>query len=156
MSYHTAVELHHCCCGQHSQALLFVAERQDMPRWMNMVDVLLVAMPDPQHRRLRVFHKREDSLATTVLVCVVVFFFFLMYISLLLLFFTSVFLFPFVMVGVCLVGACLAMVGAKVTFGSLMYVWKKMDRCTSAFLLGVNHANSVAPYGPANEEQEEV
>ncbi len=126
-----------------------------MPRWMNIVDTMLVVSPAPSHRKLRVLHKREDSLPMTVLVSVVVFFFFLIYISMLLLFFTSVFLFPFVMVGVCVVAGCLAVVGAKVTFGSLVYVWHKMDRCTSAFLLGVNHANNLPPHAQADEDHDE-
>ena len=127
-----------------------------MPRWMNIIDTLLVANPAPHHRRLRVLHKREDSLLVTALVFMIVFVFFLFYISLLLLFFTSVFLFPFIMVGVCVVAGCLAVVGAKMTFGSLMYVWHKMDRCTSAFLLGMNHANSLAPYEQPDDEHDEV
>ncbi len=127
-----------------------------MPRWMNIVDTMLVATPAPNHRRLRVFHKREDSLAVTALVFVVVFLFFMFYISLLLLFFTSVFLFPFVMVGVCVVAGCLAILGTKMTFGSLLYVWHKMDRCTSAFLLGMNHANSMAPHGHQEDEHDVV
>jgi len=127
-----------------------------MPRWMNIVDTMLVATPAPNHRRLRVFHKREDSLAVTALVFVVVFLFFMFYVSLLLLFFTSVFLFPFVMVGVCVVAGCLAILGAKMTFGSLLYVWHKMDRCTSTFLLGMNHANSMPPHGHQEDEHDEV
>ena len=55
-----------------------------------------------------------------------------------------------------MVAGCLAVVGAKMTFGSLMYVWHKMDRCTSAFLLGMNHANSLAPYEQPDDEQDEV
>lgn len=127
-----------------------------MPRWMNIIDTMLVATPAPNNRRLSVFHKREDSLAVTALVFVVVFLFFMFYIFLLLLFFTSVFLFPFVMVGVCVVAGCLAILGAKMTFGSLLYVWHKMDRCTSTFLLGMNHANSMPPHGHQEEEHDEV
>lgn len=143
-------------CSPHNKLQCWRDDRQDMPRWMNIVDTMLVATPAPNHRRLRVFHKREDSLAVTALVFVVVFLFFMFYISILLLFFTSVFLFPFVMVGVCVVAGCLAILGAKMTFGSLVYVWHKMDRCTSAFLLGMNHANSMAPHGHQEDEHDEV
>ncbi|KAL0021146.1 hypothetical protein WJX77_004971 [Trebouxia sp. C0004] len=139
-------------CSPHNKLQCWRDDRQDMPRWMNIVDTMLVAMPAPNHRRLRVFHKREDSLAVTALVFILVFLFFMFYISLLLLFFTSVFLFPFVMVGVCVVTGCLAILGAKMTFGSLVYVWHKMDRCTSAFLLGMNHANNVVPHGHQEDE----
>ncbi len=30
-----------------------------MPRWMNIIDTMLVATPAPNNRRLRVFHKRR-------------------------------------------------------------------------------------------------
>ena len=125
-----------------------------MPRWMNIVDTLLVATPSPNHRKLRVFHRTEDSLAMTVLVSFVVFFFFMGYISLLLLFFTAVFLFPFVMLGFCIVAAFLAVAGAKVTFGSVRYLWYKLDKCTTSFLLGVNHANSIAHLGGEDHDYE--
>lgn len=110
---------------------------------MNLVDTLLVATPAPNQRKLRIFHRAEDSLPLTLLVSVVVFLFFMGYVSALLLFFTAVFLFPFVMLGFCLVAACLAVLGAKATCGSVLYVWHKLDQYTSSFLLGVNHANSI-------------
>lgn len=114
---------------------------------MNLVDTLLVATPAPNHRSLRIFHQAEDTLPLTVLVSIVVFLFFMGYVSALLLFFTAVFLFPFVMLGFCVVAGCLAVLGAKATCGSVLYVWHRVDRCTSSLLLGVNHANSIAHPG---------
>lgn len=122
---------------------------------MNLVDTLLVATPAPNQRKLRIFHRAEDSLPLTVLVSVVVFLFFMGYVSALLLFFTAVFLFPFVMLGCCLVAACLAVLGAKATCGSVLYVWHKLDHCTSSFLLGVNHANSVAGPGDGDHDYDD-
>ena len=120
---------------------------------MNLVDTLLVATPAPDHRKLRIFHQPEDSLPMTVLVSIMVFFFFISYVSALLLFFTAVFLFPFVMLGFCVVAACLAVLGAKATCGSVLYVWHKVDKCTSSLLLGVNHANSIAQ--PEDEDHDD-
>ncbi|KAL0043557.1 hypothetical protein WJX79_008345 [Trebouxia sp. C0005] len=54
-------------CSPHNKLQCWRDDRQDMPRWMNIVDIMLVATPAPNHRRLRVFHKREDSLAVTAL-----------------------------------------------------------------------------------------
>ena len=136
--------------------MLCHAERQDLPRWMNVVDTLLVATPEPDLRKLRVLHRTEDSLPITILVSFVVFFFFLGYISMLLLFFTAVFLFPFVMLGFCVVAACLAVVGARVTFGSVLYLWYKLDKCTTSFLLGVNHANGIAQHGHDEHDHDDV
>ena len=130
-------------------------DRQDMPRWMNLVDTLMVATPAPNHRRLRIFHQAEDSLPMTVLVSIMVFLFFIGYVSALLLFFTAVFLFPFVMLGVCVVAACVAALGAKATYGSVLYVWHKVDKCTSSLLLGVNHANSAAQPGDDDHEYDD-
>ena len=130
-------------------------DRQDMPRWMNLVDTLLVATPSPDHRKLRVLHRREDSLPMTVLVSFMVFLFFMGYISVLLLFFTAVFLFPFVMLGISLVAACLVVVGAKVTCGSVLCVWHRIDKCTTSFLLGLNHANSIAQPGDDDHDHDD-
>ena len=133
----------------------FCVDRHDLPRWMNLVDTLLVATPAPNHRRLRIFHQAEDSLPLTVLVSIAVFFFFMGYVSALLLFFTAVFLFPFVMLGVFVVAGCLAVLGAKATCGSVLYVWHKVDRCTSSLLLGVNHANSIAQHGDDDRDHDD-
>lgn len=91
----------------------------------------------------------------TVLVSIMVFLFFIGYVSALLLFFTAVFLFPFVMLGVCVVAACVAALGAKATYGSVLYVWHKVDKCTSSLLLGVNHANSAAQPGDDDHEYDD-
>lgn len=130
-------------------------DRQDMPRWMNLVDTLLVATPSPNHRKLRVLHQTEDSLPMTVLVFIVVILFFIGYVSVLLLFFTAVFLFPFVMLGISLVAACLVIVGAKVTCGSVLCIWHRIDKCTTSFLLGVNHVNSVAQPGDDDHDHDD-
>ena len=127
-----------------------------MPRWMNLMDTVLVATPAAHHRKLRIFHAREDSLPLTILVSAAVFCFFILYISVLLVFFTLVFFFPFFMVASFLVAGALAVVGAKFTFGSFLFVWRKLDRCSSAFLMGVTHANGAAHYGPREDDQDEV
>lgn len=122
---------------------------------MNLVDTLLVATPSPNHRKLRVLHQTEDSLPMTVLVFIVVILFFIGYVSVLLLFFTAVFLFPFVMLGISLVAACLVIVGAKVTCGSVLCIWHRIDKCTTSFLLGVNHVNSVAQPGDDDHDHDD-
>lgn len=123
-------------------SLIVHAERREMPRWMNVMDLILVAHPTPVSRRLRVFHRGEDSLSKTVLVTICVFGFMSFYILVLLLFFTTVFLFPLVVSAGLILVACLAVFGARVSFGSFVYLWRKLDRCMSSLLMGVSHANS--------------
>ena len=89
----------------------------------------------------------------TVLVSAAVFCFFILYISVLLVFFTLVFFFPFFMFASFLVAGVLAVVGAKFTFGSVMYVWRKMDRCTSALLLGSTNATAGDQFDPHDDEE---
>ena len=122
---------------------------------MNVMDLMLVAHPTPVSRRLRVFYKGEDSLAKTTVVAFCVLGFMALYIFILLLFFTTVFLFPLAISAGLILVACLAMVGAKVSFGSFVYVWRKVDRCMSSFLMGISHVNSPGlEGGPQLDEQE--
>lgn len=121
---------------------------------MNVMDTVLVAHPTPVSRRLRVFHKGEDSLSKTILVAFCVFGFMSFYVLILLLFFTTVFLFPLAISAGLILVACLAVVGAKVSFGSFVYIWRKIDRCMSSFLMGISHANSHGAEGEHNDEHE--
>lgn len=135
----------------HLVSILDFAERLQIPRWMNIMDTLLVAHPSPVSRRLRVLHKAEDSIPKTCLVGLCVTAFMSFYIMILLLFFTTVFLLPFALSGGLIVVAVLAMLGAKASFGSFVYVWKLVDRCTSSFLLGISYNSSEAVHNAPDQ-----
>lgn len=132
------------------------AERRDIPRWMNIMDLVLVAHPTPVSRRLRVFHRGEDSVSKTVLVAFCVLGFVSFYIVILLLFFTTVFLFPLAISGGLILVACLAVFGAKVSFGSFAYAWRKVDRCMSSLLMHANHPDDLEQHHHDEGQVDEV
>ena len=81
------------CCVGHLVTQLPVsaalAERRDLPRWMNLVDLILVATPFPHCRKLRMLHQPEQTMTLTAATAFGVTLFFLLYLGLLMAFFTA-------------------------------------------------------------------
>lgn len=66
-----------------------LAERRDLPRWMNLMDLILVATPFPHCRKLRMLHQPEQTMTLTAATALGVTLFFLLYLGLLMVFFTA-------------------------------------------------------------------
>ena len=66
-----------------------LAERRDLPRWMNLMDLILVATPFPHCRKLRMLHQPEQTMTLTAATALGVTLFFLLYLGLLMAFFTA-------------------------------------------------------------------
>ena len=65
------------------------ADRRDLPRWMNLMDLILVATPFPHCRKLRMLHQPEQTMSLTAATAFGVTLFFLLYLGLLMVFFTA-------------------------------------------------------------------
>lgn len=128
-----------CLRVSHCKLRCWSKERRDLPRWMNLMDLILVATPFPHCRKLRMLHQPEQTMTLTAATALGVTLFFLLYLGLLMVFFTAVFLFPIVALSSIMVIVTLSLLGARVTLTSVKGIYRQLEKCTGFFMLGVHH-----------------
>ncbi|KAK9804771.1 hypothetical protein WJX72_004626 [[Myrmecia] bisecta] len=118
--------------------------RDELPRWLNVMDVLLVAVCAPNERKLRLAHQRESSTALTLMVGTAVVGAFFLYFSSLLLAFTAVFLFPLAMLAMLCLAVMLTALGCQCAFSLVTRVYHRLMRLITSVLFQGQYAE---PHG---------